>query len=320
MPIPREWVEEVTGSTITDVERLPGGAGRRTYTRLRLALGPSRVLAHAVPEEDSILPPALRGAGDRFDFPEVTRLLASHGVPVPEIVGLDRRGRWILLEDLGGTHLADLHGDELNARLAEAARLLARVHRIPEGAGVPFERAFDEPWVRFELEYFLEHGIHGPYDRGLEAALNDLVDRVASLPRVLCLRDFQSHNLMVDPTGRLRVIDYQDALLAPAELDLAAFLYDSYLTLDRAVRTGLLRTYESARGVRIDPASLALLVVQRKCKDYARFRFLTEIRGDGRFAPYRERARGAVLEALPAAFGPTSGTLRAISTALGAGP
>jgi aminoglycoside/choline kinase family phosphotransferase len=253
---------------------------------------------HAVPEEPAILPPALRGAGLRIDFVEMTRLLARFDVPVPRIEAIDEDRRWLLLEDLGTTHLCDLAGKPLHDRLHEAAALLARVHAIPHSDELPFERAFDEEWVAFEVAYSLDHLASSPVPPDLREESRELVRRVAALPRVLCLRDYQSQNLMVDPSGRLRVLDYQDALLAPAELDLAAFLHDSYLLLDPQVHQDLLRTYESVRGTRVPPESLTLLVVQRKCKDLARFRHLVRDRGDTRFAPYEDRARQAVLRAL----------------------
>jgi len=104
---------------------------------------------------------------------------------------------------------------------------------------------------------------------------------------------------MIDAAGRLRLLDYQDALHAPAELDLAALLFDSYLEQSDAERARRLARYWAARGARPDPAAYALLVVQRKCKDYGRFRFVTEVKHDARYGPFVARARNAVLGALP---------------------
>jgi aminoglycoside/choline kinase family phosphotransferase len=216
---------------------------------------------------------------------------------------VEPRERWLLLEDLGDLRVCDLEGPALRERLHESAALLARVHEIPRDAALSLGRVFDQEWVRFELEHFLDHGAPTSLQPSLRPTVEQVARRVASLPHVLCLRDYQSSNLMVDPEGRLRVLDYQDALLAPPELDLAAFLYDSYLDLDSDLRAELLETYERTRGVRIEGASLALLIVQRKCKDFARFRFLAQVQHDFRFAPYEERARRAVLEALPEAAG-----------------
>ncbi len=301
MPGFQTWVEQVTRSKVLRVASLPGGAGRRRYFRVYLADSSTRVLMHAVPEDPAILPPGLRDSTERLEFVEVTRLLERFDIPVPTIYATEPRERWLLLEDLGDVRLCDLAGGSLRDRLHESAALLARVHEIPRNAALSLGRAFNEEWVRFELEHFLDHGAPASLQAGLRPAIEQIARCVASLPRLLCLRDYQSSNLMVDLEGRLRVLDYQDALLAPPELDLAAFLYDSYLEMDPGLREELLETYERSRGVRVESASLALLVIQRKCKDLARFRFLTHVRNDPRFAPYEERARRAVLEALPEA-------------------
>jgi hypothetical protein len=66
-----------------------------------------------------------------------------------------------------------------------------------------------------------------------------------------------------------------------------------------AQRARRLARYWKARDARPDPAAIALLVVQRTCKDYGRFRFVTEVKHDTRYAPFVARARAAVLGALP---------------------
>jgi len=278
---------------------LPGGAGARRYWRARFADGGSAVLMHALPEDPAILPPALRASGDEISFVGVTDFLARNALPVPEIYAVDTAQRYVLLEDLGDTHLLDLPTPARDARLDEAIDLLARVHAIPPSAALPFERAFDDTWVRFELRTFAEHGLDARWHARLAPELDALARAIGALPRVLCLRDYQSQNLMIDAAGRLRLLDYQDALHAPAELDLAALLFDSYLEQSDAERARRLARYWTARGARPDPAAFALLVVQRKCKDYGRFRFVSEVKHDARYGPFVARARNAVLGALP---------------------
>jgi aminoglycoside/choline kinase family phosphotransferase len=293
----RGWLAQQHGCEVRDLERLPGGAGARRYWRVRFIDGETRVLMHALPEDAAILPPALRRAADELPFVAVARFLAPHGIPVPSIDAVEPAQRWVLLEDLGSTHLCDLRGQALEQRSGQAIELLARVHAIPRAQALPFQRRFDAEWIRFELATFEKHGAPRAPAARLGAALGALAEWISALPRVLCLRDYQSQNLMIDPHGRLRVIDFQDALLAPAELDLAAFLWDSYVERSSAAREALLAAYARARSAP-DPAALAALVVQRKCKDLGRYRFVSEQKGDVRYAPYVPRARDAVLGAL----------------------
>jgi aminoglycoside/choline kinase family phosphotransferase len=197
-------------------------------------------------------------------------------------------------------HLLDLEPAQRSQRLREAIDWLARVHALPREDALPFRRAFDAEWVRFELRTFAEHGLAERWRAPLAPELDALARAVAALPRVLALRDYQSQNLMVDSQGRLRVLDYQDALCAPAELDLAALVHDSYVELAETERAELVTRYWRARARRGDPAAFALLVVQRKCKDYGRYRVLVERKGDLRYQPYIARATASVLSALPA--------------------
>ncbi len=321
-PRARSWVEAQLGGTRSRFEPLAGGAGARRYWRCTPEVGPSVVLMHALPEEQQILPPALReerAERSAIPFVEVSRFLAERGFPVPRILAVERGERWVLLEDLGDMRLCDLEPAPLRERLLEAVGLLARVHAVTPCGALPFRRHFDAEWIRFELGTFAEHGLDAAQRSRVGPALDALVKAVAALPRVLSLRDFQSQNLMIDPGGSLRILDYQDALLAPRELDLAALLWDSYIDVGDPLRDELLARYEARGGVRPGPDSLALLVVQRKCKDFGRYRYLVAVVGDTRFASALERARGAVRAALPALPNALGGLASALEEALGAG-
>lgn len=296
----RAWIEATTGLCVESISAIPGGAGARRYYRVGCAGEPSLILMHAIPEDPAILPPALRVTGDRIPFVEVTEYLARHGVPVPKIWGVEPDERWVLLEDLGDTHVLDLAPAERSVALRGAIDWLVRVHSLAPSDALPFRRVFDAEWVRFELRTFAEHGLPERFHAALAPELDSLAAAVAALPRVLCLRDVQSQNLMLDSLGRLRILDYQDALLAPPELDLAALTHDSYIELADSERAALVTRYWSARGLTPDPAAFALLVVQRKCKDYGRYRMVVERKGDLRYRPYFARAVASVRGALAA--------------------
>jgi aminoglycoside/choline kinase family phosphotransferase len=300
----RAWIEAERGP-VTALEPLRGGAGRRRYWRVRHPDHPdggTSVLVHAAPEDPSILPPALRADVELplhdSPFVRITRLLEANAIPVPRIHALDDKRDWMLLEDLGERHLLDLGATERQTRCLELVELLARVHAIAECDALPFRRAFDAEWVGFELRLFLERVSDPRLREELAGAFDALASAIAALPRVLCLRDVQSQNVMIDARGALRLIDYQDALLAPRELDLAALLHDSYVEREDAEREALLARYAEASGTERDRHAFALLVAQRKCKDLSRFELLLE-RGDARYAVPRERAARSIRHALP---------------------
>lgn len=317
----RAWSEDQCGSPVRAFDPLPGGAGRRRYWRICLEDGGRRVLMEAHSEDPAILPPALREPSVSRPFVAVTELLDAHGLPVPTLYALEPVENWLLLEDLGEIHLLDLTGPERACREKEALELLARVHAIDSTAGsFPFDRRFDREWIEFELGLFLE-SVPDPALRGeLSREFAGLAAAIEALPSCLCLRDYQSQNLMVDPSGRLRMIDYQDALLAPRELDLAAMIYDSYVERSESDRRALLDFYASAAGCRLDPGALAMLVVQRKCKDFSRFASLVQAKGDLRYAPFVAAARETVLGMLPALPRELGRLGPLLEEALGGGP
>ncbi len=94
--------------------------------------------------------------------------------------------------------------------------------------------AYDARLFRWELEQFAESGIDaaapGVRRSAIAPELDDLAARLGRFPRVFSHRDYHGHNLFVqmrpDQRGapRLRVIDFQDALMAPAAQDLAVLL------------------------------------------------------------------------------------------------
>lgn len=305
-PGARAWIRSILGAESISLAPLAGGAGRRRYWRAACDDGRTAVLMHARPEEPAVLPPALRRPRAEIPFVEVTRLLAAHDVPVPEVYAVDPERLWVLVEDLGDVRLCDLPPPERARRSEEAVDVLARVHGLTP-RGVVLERSFDAEWIEFELRLFLEQVADRCLRADLTAAFEPLVAAIAALERRVSVRDFQSQNVMVDPRGRLRILDYQDALLAPPELDLTAFLFDSYVEVEGRERERLLERYARGAGRVPAAADLSLLIVQRKCKDFSRFRYLAHVKGDDRFEPYEGAARAAVAEGLaglPAGFEP----------------
>jgi hypothetical protein len=293
---------------------MEGGAGARRYWRVRFERLPSSVLMHARPEDLRIRPPALRRPTPDLPFLTMSDLLERHGIPVPNREGVHPSRTWVLLEDLGDRRLCDEPAASQQVQRVHAIEWLARTHAIPERSALLLERCFDADWIRFELALFVEE-LAPEAREGTRGALEEVIAAIEALPLVLCLRDYQSQNLMIDAAGRLRILDYQDALLAPAELDLAAFLFDSYVEIDSEERRQLLERYASFRGQAVEPGSFALLVVQRKCKDWSRFRSLVH-GGDLRFAPYQERARLAARQACDALAGDLFGAGRILARAL----
>ena len=309
------------------VEMLAGDASVRRYARLRLAGdAPATVIAMLLPRDT---PPGASEEISTLDAPtelpfvSLQRFLARHDVPVPALHFIGEEV--LLLEDLGDVPLADAaSGPDRDALFAEAADLLARIAalgREPDPSCVAFQQRYDRALIARELDVVCSHGF-APGDDGpardaqadpeLAAALAKLGDRIAAQPVVLMHRDFHAWNLHVDPHGRLRVIDFQDASLGPALYDLASLCTDrdSDRFVDPTLEEMLVRRFGDELAGRGGPtyagdaarlhADYFDAVAYRTLRVIGRFRFLAIEKGKPgylRFLPRMARQTRRALEA-----------------------
>ena len=294
----RTWA----GARVETVVTLRGDLSTRRFFRLRLS-GPSPTPAGAIlidlgPHD---LPGYIRTLNLLKTEPveppwiEVHRFLTSLGAPVPSLYAAGAAERALLVEDLGDLALFDAARAE-GARSADLYRLaveeLLRLHvegtrRL--GAGLVAARiAYDERLFFWELKEFIELGCDavapGTERARLEPELSDLAARLGRLTRVFSHRDYHGWNLLVQRTdGReqLRIIDFQDALMAPPAQDLAVLLTtrNTGTVVSAALERRLLDFYWTGLGRR-DAQSLSaeefdisyrLCVLQHALKMIGRF-------------------------------------------------
>lgn len=279
------------------IETLKGDGSNRRYARLRS--GERKAVA-------MVLPIATGGqseeagseqAAAELPFVNIARYLAPHDFPVPHLFGYDTTADVVLLEDLGNRHLADLFLDTgvPEDRYSEALDVLLRFQCLHgESADcLMFGREYDAELWRWEFEHFREYGAERRSGRELPTSDRQELDRlfrvlakrIACLPRVPVHRDYHCRNLMIDAHGRLRWIDFQDALMGPALYDVASLLYDAYVDIPDAVRKQLFERYATAaegEGLVLsdDPElDLDLLAVQRMLKAAGRFVQFEQVKG-----------------------------------------
>jgi aminoglycoside/choline kinase family phosphotransferase len=302
-------------AVIEAVHALTGDASSRRYVRLELRGTGAPRTAVAMLLGDANFPlgsDELGGepvADDELPFVNVARWLRANDFPVPVIHhDAARTDGFLLLEDIGDTTLweavstAPERAPEL---FGDAVDLLVRLQvagaRRPDPGCRAFRQIFGERLARWELEHFVEHGIETRHQRRLPpaerddilAALAPLAVPFASDAPVFAHRDFMAWNLHVHD-GRLRLIDFQDALLAPEAYDLGALLTDrtTIAVVSPPLATQLLERFRRARAAAGMPvagdlaASFRRCALQRALKVIGRFWYLEQVQGKHGYLAY----------------------------------
>ena len=309
---------EATGRTARTIERLPGGAGNRTYWRVHAPDSHSAIVMELPPEPAKSEEVSKGGGEHELPFLNVHRYLERIGVRVPRIyLDAHRRG-FVVLEDLTDRTLEkalrDGNRHDIYARAIDRlARLRAHAERDPDPHCLAFGRAFDFDLYQWEFEHFIEYGLLGRGAKPDEAELRELRQtftrishELAAAPRGFTHRDYQSRNIMVLPDGEQVVIDFQDALQGPRQYDLVALLRDSYVELPRPLIDEMLQRYlqqfVAEGGARVDEREFIgffdLLTVQRKLKDAGRFVFIDQVKKNPSFLAHIPSSLRYVKDAL----------------------
>jgi len=293
-----------TGQPAGRVERLPGGAGNRTYFRVHGLTGNPAVVMELPADPVKSEEASKDHVHEELPFLNVHRYLENIGVRVPRLLLDAADDGFLVIEDLTDRTLerALLEGGNRRKIYSDAidrlARLRAHAEANPDPGCLAWKRAFDYDLYHWEFEHFIEYGLLGRGAKPSDAELQTLRRHFARValelskaPRSFTHRDYQSRNIMVLPSGEQVVIDFQDALQGPRQYDLVALLRDSYVELDRPLIDAMLQRYaqqfEKEGGGHIDVAEFTaffdLLSVQRKLKDAGRFVFIDQVKKNPSF-------------------------------------
>ncbi|MGH7924431.1 MAG: phosphotransferase [Candidatus Binatus sp.] len=222
----------------------------------------------------------------------VHRLFDSIGAPVPALYDADPARRAMLVEDVGQLSLLDAvrrPGADAADLFRLAAIELIRIHfdgtaRI-DSQCIAHRIAYTGRLFEWELKEFAEVGL-ATVAPGTDFSLiaTDLTQMAAQLdrfPRVLSHRDYHRENLFIQDGPQIRIIDFQDALMAPAAQDLAVLLTtrDTDEVITPAIERRILDFYCAAFARRGTPildsaefmASYRLCVLQHALKMIGRF-------------------------------------------------
>ncbi|MFZ0679267.1 phosphotransferase, partial [Candidatus Binatus sp.] len=222
----------------------------------------------------------------------VHRFLESIGSPVPALYDADPARRAMLVEDVGQLSLLDAvrrPGADAADLFRLAASELLRIHvdgtsRI-DSRCIAHEISYSGRLFEWELKEFGEVGLAavapGADYSPVAPEIATLAARLDRFPRVLSHRDYHRENLYMQSGPQIRIIDFQDALMAPAAQDLAVLLTtrDTDKVVTPAIERRILDFYSAGlarRGVHALDAtefmnSYRLCVLQHALKMIGRF-------------------------------------------------
>src|SRR5438045_1264870 len=268
-----------------------GGSDRRFY-RVRCSTEQSLVLVKYNVERE-----------ENRHYVRIAEFLAARGIRAPKVYFHDPKEGLIWIEDLGEADLFRFRGDDWLTRRAlyqSALDEIAKLHDLPETdwselrGEMPPE--FNSALYQWEQNYFFENclgrifHLNEPIRDKLMSlpALHRIANELASQPRVLVHRDFQSQNIIVR-NGQAHLIDFQGMRPGLAEYDLASLLYDPYVDLpesERAELTAYYRDHQGENGIAINgdfDLKLRLCAIQRLMQALGAYGFLGLVKGHKHF-------------------------------------
>ena len=222
----RQFARNALAVSDLDIRPASADASFRSYWRVT-GNAPTRIVMDAPPDKEDIAP-----------WLDVAARLRKAGVHAPEVLAVDRRHGFVLMEDLGTrTYLPELDDGSVDALYADALDALLRMQSTVDVAGLP---AYDRGRLVAEMElmpeWFLRRhlGFAPACEEWdvIEAAFTFLVQAAQEQPRTFVHRDFHSRNLLVLERDGPGVIDFQDAVVGPLTYDLVSLLRDCYIEWD----------------------------------------------------------------------------------------
>jgi aminoglycoside/choline kinase family phosphotransferase len=243
-------------------------------------------------------------------FLNLHRFLTQLGVCVPALFGHWVEDGILLLEDLGDLCLWDavqrLSAAETIGWYKKAIDELLLIQvlgtKAKDDSCMAFQQRFDLRLYMWEFEHFIEYGLEKREKKTsarekelLTRTFTEIARRLDSQPPCLNHRDYHSWNLMVHG-GEVTVIDFQDALLAPPQYDLASLLNDRETdrlippdTEDHLLAYYLQKREEMGEGG-VNPDEFfeiyLLSALQRDFKVVGRFYYLDLVKGKPGYKKY----------------------------------
>ena len=237
------WLEWL-GIEEPELEALCGDASSRRYYRLK---EPQSIVMDASVLQESV--PRFIG---------VAMLLQQMKVRLPQIKAFEQHKGFMLLEDVGSTHLYDkIKSKEKMAYYEKAIDELVKIQKTPAKGLEPYDAVFllDEMNLMpsWYLKEHLGRSVECVEGRTLLMSFALISKEVLSQPQgIFVHRDYHSRNLMIDSKDDIVVIDFQDAKAGALTYDLVSLLRDAYVELDAQEIERLILRFKEVKGLEVD--------------------------------------------------------------------
>jgi len=322
------------GTDVLSFSALTGDASTRRYYRAQLtgSTGPRSIIIMQLPAGSS-LPlsseelAVFKEPPRELPFLNLQRFLSRIGANVPAVYGHWEKEGILFLEDLGDSALWDRVQNVSDSEvlrwyqkaLDQLLVLQIRGTEQRDESCIAFQQRFDFRLYMWEFDHFLEYGLQKRPDvrvaptvtERLRKIFSDIAQRLDREPACLNHRDYHSWNLMIH-REEVVLIDFQDALLAPPQYDLASLLNDRITdsVIKPPLEEQLLSYYMKKSGEQGKTVTerdqfletYLLSAVQRDLKVVGRFHYLDLVKGKSaykKFIPPTLRRLKRNLQRLP---------------------
>ncbi len=237
-----EWVNEL-GYKEHRFEVVSDDASYRKYYRIILPNDKTFIIMDSSMQVESIYP-----------FIDISVRLLKAKVNIPRVYSQNLDHGYLLLEDLGSTHLVDILNE--NSYKLLYMKSIYEILKMQEADTDGLEE-YDEDFLMFEMklmqEWYLDKYLWITLDEKEQEELDNVLelikDEVLSQPQGYFVhRDFHSRNIMFAGRGKVSVIDYQDARIGAITYDLASLLKDVYVRFDREKILELVLEFKELKG------------------------------------------------------------------------
>jgi len=275
-----------------------GGSDRKFY-RVRCSAEQSLILVKYNLERE-----------ENRHYVEIAQFLETHGIHAPRIYYHDADEGLIWVEDLGECDLFGYRDEQWLVRRAfyeSALDEVRKLHDLPESVCIEMREhlpaEFNAALYLWEQNYFFENCL-GRYFQTEPAKIEklaalpvfqEIAEQLASLPRVLVHRDFQSQNILLR-NGQAYLIDFQGMRPGLAHYDLASLLYDPYVDLTDAERDELLVHYCGEKPSAAFLRTMRLCAMQRLMQALGAYGFLGLVKDHKHFLQHIPKAINSLRE------------------------